>query len=436
MPKDELDLTQVTQAVAEIKSAFELFKDANETRIKEVARGVADPLIEEKLHRINDELAKKQELIDKLYASTRRKHLSINGVEVDASELDKKSLAWANMNAKKRGTSISTFTHEDAMGYKAAFLEYLRKDDRVLAADETKALSVGSDPDGGYVVDPDTSGRIVKKQFETSPVRQYASVQVISSDALEGLYDLDEAASGWVSETGSRAETGTPQLKQWRIPVHEQYAEPRATQKLLDDAYIDMEAWLADKVAEKFTRVENAAFVNGTGVGQPRGFLSYPAGSTIPGQIEQFATGVNGGFAATPNGGDKLISMVYGLKTNYRNNGVWFMNRTTTGAVRLLKNNDGNYIWQPAVQAGQPSTLLGYPVGTFDDMPDFSTTGALAVAFGDLAQAYQIVDRLGVRVLRDPFTAKPFVKFYTTKRVGGDVVNFEAIKLLKFATAV
>lgn len=436
MAKDELDLAQVTQAVAEIKSGFEQFKEAHDEKLKAEIKGTVDPLLEEKLKKINDELSTKQEQIDRLYAAGRRKHLSINGVEVDQAELDRKSLAWANMNAKRRGSSVAAYTNEDAQGYKAAFFEYLRKDDRVLSGDETKALSVGSDPDGGYVVDPDTSGRIIMKQYETSPVRQYASVQVISTDALEGLFDLDEAASGWVSETGSRAETSTPQLKAWRIPVHEQYAEPRATQKLLDDAYIDMESWLAAKVAEKFSRVENAAFVSGDGVGKPRGFLTYTAGSTNPGNIVQFATGVNGGFAAAPAGGDKLISMVYGLKTNYRNNGVWFMNRATTGGVRLLKNSDGSYIWQPAIAAGQPATLLGYPVATFDDMADYTTTGALAIAFGDLAQAYQIVDRLGIRVLRDPFTAKPYVKFYTTKRVGGDVVNFEAINILKFATSV
>lgn len=436
MAKDELDLAQVTQAVAEVKTAFEQFKDANEERTKSLAKGVVDPLIEAKLAAINEEMNKKQEQLDKLYASTRRKHLYVDGVEVDQADLDKKALSWAGMVAKAKGTRIESYTHQDAMGYKAAFLEYLRKDDRVLTADETKALSVGSDPDGGYVVDPDTSGRIVMKQFETSPMRQYASVQVISSDALEGLFDLDEAASGWVSETGSRAETSTPQLKAWRIPVNEQYAEPRATQKLLDDAYINMEDWLAAKVSEKFTRTENAAFVNGTGVGQPRGFLTYTAGTTLPGTIEQLATGANGAFASDPAGADKLMSLIYSLKSNYLRNAAFFMNRTTAGGVRVLKDSNGNYLWQPSVQAGQPSTLLGYPVASFEDMPSYTTTGALAIAFGDMAEAYQIVDRLGIRVLRDPYTAKPFVKFYTTKRVGGDVINFEAIKLLKFATSV
>ena len=233
---DQIDLKEVAKAVGEIKSGFEQLKESNEVRLKELAKGVVDPLMDEKLKRINAELDAKQEMIDKLYAATRRKSFSINGKEVDVADLDKKAHSWANMIARSRGTAVEKFTHDDMQGYKAAFIEYLRKDDRVLGPNESKALSVGSDPDGGYVVDPDTSGRIVMRQFETSPIRQYASVQVISTDALEGLFDLDEAASGWVSETQARTETTTPQLKAWRIPVHEQYAEPRATQKLLDDA--------------------------------------------------------------------------------------------------------------------------------------------------------------------------------------------------------
>jgi len=433
MAKDELDLTQVTAAVTEIKTAFEEFKSTNDARLAEIAKGGADPVTAAKLAAITADMDRKQEQIDNLYAATRRKHLQVNGVDVDVADLDQKALAWANLVARGRGTRVETYTNEDALGYKKAFIEYLRKDDRVLGQPELKALSVGSDPDGGYVVAPDTSGRIVKKQFETSRVRQFASVQIISTDALEGLHDLDEADAGWVSETGSRAETGTPQLKAWRIPVHELYAKPRATQKLLDDAYINIEDWLAGKVADKFTRKENDAFINGTGIDQPRGILTYTAGTTLPGTIEQVSTGSNGAFAADPAGADKLLSLIYKLKSDYMANAHFFLNRTTLGGVRTMKDSNGSYIWQPTLQAGQPSTLLGHPVVSFEDMPTYTTTGALAIMFGDLAEAYQIVDRLGVRVLRDPYSAKPYVEFYTTKRVGGDVVNFEAVKLLKFA---
>lgn len=433
MPKDELDLGQVADAVIEVKKAFEQFKETNDERLKEVeGKGAADPLLEEKLTKIETDLAEKQEVIDRLYAASKRKTVFVDGEKADEEELEVKAQRWADMCAKRRDARSQDYTPEQMAEYKRALVNYLRKDDRVLSADEQKALSVGSDPDGGYIVDPDTSGRIVRKQFETSPMRAHATIQVISTDALEGLFDLDEATSGWVSETGSRSVTDTPEMKAWRIPVHEQYAMPQATQKLLDDAYIDVEMWLADKVADKMSRTENAAFVEGNGVGKPRGFLDYADGSTLPGTIERFETGVDGGFAADPDGANILLDMIQGLKSNYRRNAAWFMNRTTVGGVRKMQDSDGRHLWQPSIAAGQPATLLGYPVVEFEDMPDYTTTDALAIAFGDMAEAYTIVDRAGVRTLRDPFSNKPYIQFYTVKRVGGDVINFEALKLLEF----
>jgi HK97 family phage major capsid protein len=328
---------------------------------------------------------------------------------------------------------VREFGNAEMIAYKQAFQTYMRKGEQIMGAQEAKALSVGSDPDGGFVVNPDMSGRIVTRVFETSPMRAYASVQVISTDALEGLFDLNEASSGWVGETEARPETGTPALGKWRIAVHELYAMPTATQKLLDDAEIDMESWLASKVADKFARDEAAAFVNGNGVGKPRGFLSYAGGTTLPGTIERIKTGANGAFVAAPNGGDALIDALYGLKSPYRVNATWFMNRSTAKLVRKLKDTDGAYLWAPGIVAGQPATLLGYPVASFEDMPD-PATGSLSIAVGDMRAAYQIVDRAGIRTVRDPYSAKPYVQFYTTRRVGGDVVNFEAIKLLEFAT--
>jgi HK97 family phage major capsid protein len=435
MPKDNLDLEAVVQAVDEVKSGFEQFKEAAKQREDELLKkGDVDPLIEEKLKKINDDLDEKQAVIDKLYAAGRRKSITLDGQSVTEEELDAKAYQWATLAAKRRDQRVEAFTHDDQLAYKAAQNAYLRKGDQLLTPDEAKALSVGSDPDGGYVVDPDTSGRIIKKIFETSPVRQYASVQVISTDALEGLRDLDETTFGWVGETSSRVETSTPQLEKWRIPVHEMYAEPRATQKLVDDMAIDLEGWLADKVADKFARAENTAFVNGTGVDQPRGFLTYPAGSTNPGQVLQKTTGANGAFAADPDGADALITMIHSLKSQYRANGVFAMNRTTLGAVRLLKDSQGRMLWQPSLAAGMPSTLLGYPLASFEDMPDYTTTDAQAIIFADFSEFYQVVDRLGIRTLRDPYTAKPYIKYYSTKRVGGDVANFEAAVTLKFGS--
>lgn len=433
MPKDNLDLEAVGQSVVEVQKAFDEFKKTVDARDKEnLKKGSADVLFEEKLQRLTDDILDHQKELDKLYAATKRTHITLDGKPVNMDELDQKALDWARGCAKRQGTVISDYKADNLKEYKAAFSRYLRKDDAILNSDEKKALSVGSDPDGGYTVDPDTSGRMVEKIFETSPMRQHASVQIISTDSLEGEYDLDEAACGWVTETGSRAETDTPQLGVWRIPVHEMYAAPRATQRVVDDSAINIESWLADKVADKMARTENTAFVDGDGVGKPRGFLSYSSGTTLPGTIERFTTGVNGDFAADPAGADKLISMIMGLKAPYRARANWFMNRTTIGGVMQLKDSNGNMMWQPSLVAGTPSTLLGYGVVELYDMPNYTTTDALAIAFGDMASAYQIVERQGTRVLRDPYSAKPYIIYYTTRRVGGDVLNFEAIKLLEF----
>lgn len=429
---DQFDAKQLAEAVDGVKSGFEAFKEANDQRLKEIeAKGSADPLLEEKLAKIEKDMDAKQARLDQFELSMKRQHRTVVDEKGNEIDLDAKASKWANMVARARGTRVENFGAKDLDGYKAAFNTFLRKGDEIISADEKKALSVGSDPDGGYVVHPDMSGAIVTKVFETSPMRAYASIQTISTDALEGLFDLEEAASGWVGETDSRPETATPQLGKWRIPVHELYAQPRATQKLLDDAEINMEAWLAGKVSEKFARDEAAAFVNGTGNNKPRGFLTYADGTTLPGTIEQFDTGVNGAFAAAPNGGDVLIDALYGLKAQYRANATWFMNRATTKLARKLKDSDGAYLWSPGIAAGQPATLLGYPIAAFEDMPD-PATGSLSIAVGDMRAAYQIVDRAGIRTLRDPYSSKPYVEFYTTKRVGGDVVNFEALKIVNF----
>jgi HK97 family phage major capsid protein len=430
MSEQELDLKQVTDAVAGVNKTFEEWKKADAEREAELKRlGAEMPETKSKLDKIEADLEKFQKTADDAFLAMKRAQRVV--AETGGDDLEAKAAKWSALLGKLNGKASQEISVEGMSEYKRAFDAFMRKDERKLNADEFKALSVGSDPDGGYVVHPDMSGRIVTKIFETSPMRAFASVQTISTDALEGLFDLDEAAAVWVAETEARNETDTPQLKTYRIPAHEMSAQPAATQKLLDDAEIDMEAWLAGKVADKFARTENAAFVTGNGDGKPRGFLTYASGTTLPGQIERFDTGANGAFAAAPNGGDVLIDALYGLKAPYRANATWFMNRATTKLVRKLKDSDGAYLWSPGIAAGQPATLLGYPVASFEDMPD-PATDSLSIAVGDMRAAYQIVDRAGIRVLRDPYTAKPYVRFYTTKRVGGDVVNFEALKLIEF----
>ncbi len=432
----DLDMKQLGDAIDAVGTGFEDFKATNDLRLAEIEKnGKADPLTEEKLDKINDSMQKHQDRLDNFELSQKRQSRIVTDEKGEVIDLDAKALKWAKSGARARGSDIAEFGADQMDAYKSAFDTFLRKDERTLSNDEVKALSVGTDVDGGYRVHPDMSGRIVEQVFESTPMRAYASIQVIGTDALEGLFDDDEAAAGWVNETATRGETDTPETGAWRIPVHELYANPRATQKLLDDGEINMEAWLAGKVADKFSRVEAAAFVTGDGTGKPRGFATYAdyaaAGVYERGAIEQFDTGANGAFAAAPNGGDVLINALYGLKAQYRANATWFMNRATTTLTRKLKDSDGAYLWSPGIAAGQPATLLGYPTAAFEDMAD-PATGSLSIAVGDMRSAYQIVDRAGMRTLRDPFSAKPYVQFYSTKRVGGDVLNFEALKIVNF----
>jgi HK97 family phage major capsid protein len=332
-----------------------------------------------------------------------------------------------------------TSIQKDSDPAREVLVKYLRRGDQRLTAQERdvleqhqKALSVDSDPDGGYLVTPQQSARIIEVVFETSPMRQIATVETISSDALEGLFDGDEAAAAWVAERGSRPETNTPQLGQWRIPTHELYANPRATQKLLDDSAVDIEAWLSRKVADKFARTENLAFVLGTGVGQPRGIVTYPDGTTR-GTIERIPS-----LDASTIAAEGIYGVIYGIKNAYRTGAVWVMNRATVGVIRTIRDESGGagtgqFMWSPGFGT-QPATLAGYPIVEFEDMADISG-GNIVAGFGNFRQAYTIVDRIGIRVLRDPYSAKPHVEFYTTKRVGGDVLNFEAIKLMDIAAS-
>lgn len=396
-----MSISEITDRVNALGSAWEHHKQVNDARLREIERkGHADPLYDEHLNHINHALDRYNSRLDQIETAFSR----------PATELEQK--------AGEPGQSQ----------YRKAFCNYLRKGmDAGLEQWATKALSVGSDPDGGYLVTPTMSSNIVTAVYETSPMRQLASIETISSDALELLDDHDQAAAGWTAETGAVTDTTTPQIAKRNIPVHELYAQPKATQKLVDDSAVDIEGWIAGKVADIFSRKENTAFISGNGVGQPRGILTYTAGTTW-GKIEQVNSGTNGVVGA-----DAVIQLFYALKDAYTKRATFLMNRSVVQQVRQLKQTSTNqYLWQPGLAAGQPDTLMGVPVMMAADMP-VAATNSLSVAVGDFRVAYQIVDRNGIRILRDPFTDKPFVKFYTTKRIGGDVVNYEAIKIMKLS---
>ncbi|MCE9566353.1 MAG: phage major capsid protein [Planctomycetes bacterium] len=309
------------------------------------------------------------------------------------------------------------------------FDEFLRKE---YADDaEFKSLSTGSDPAGGYLVMPEFGGIIQEFVYESSPVRQLASVMTIGTDTLEYVLDNDQNTSGWVGEQSTRTNTTTPTFGKLTIYVNEMYSNPAATQKMLDDAGTDIEAWLADKVASEFARKEATAFVTGSGVMQPKGLLSYDSGTTVASQqIEQVVTG-----SATDFTYDGLVGLQNSLKEDYQSNAVFLIRRASNANLMKIKDGEGRPIFNMTFDknAGMRPTIMGQPVYFAADVPAVAGN-ALAMIYGDIKRAYQIVDRTGIRVLRDPYSSKPNVSFYTTKRVGGGVKNFEAFKIGKIST--
>jgi len=311
------------------------------------------------------------------------------------------------------------------------------------------ALRGGSDADGGFWVPADMADRVQSRLFDTSDIRPIATVETTTSDVWELPIDTDEAASGgWVSEQATRSETDTPRLGIQKIEVHEQFAQPQATQRILDDATRDVEAWLAGKIADKLSRTENTAFVTGNGVGRPRGIFSYGTDAVTTddatrnwGVLQYVPSGAAGGFptvsgVAGASDPDALITMISKLKSVYRANARWLMNRASEATVRKLKDGQGRYlVGMGDLRDGAVGfNLLGFPIHTAEDVADMASD-SFSIALGDFAASYTIVDRVGLTVLRDPYTAKPFVKFYTVKRVGADVTDFDGIKLLKMATS-
>lgn len=295
---------------------------------------------------------------------------------------------------------------------------------------EIKSMSTDVNPDGGYLVRPELSDTIVSRIFETSPLRGVANVERTGAKSIDILIDDNEAGARWAGEGASGGETDTPQLGQKVIAAHKIEADPRMTTEMIEDSYLDIEGWLSGKVADKFARTQNSAFVNGDGINKPRGFLTYAAQSTSGTYQRDAINQVAMGTADALNA-DGLIAVQNALKEEYQAGAVFGMKRTTFGAALQLKGND-NYFFSPVLLAnGQASMqLLGKPVVFMDDMPAVAAN-ALSVVYADFSQAYTILDRVGLQVLRDPFTNKGFVTYYTTQRVGGDVTSFDAIAIGK-----
>ncbi|WP_194095842.1 phage major capsid protein [Marivivens aquimaris] len=342
------------------------------------------------------------------------------------TKLDRKSLIAAR-------PVLSAGAH-DEVPHQKAFAAYLRSGDDEGLRDlplEGKAMSSTVAADGGYLVDPQTSDHIKSALNSTASLRAIASIVTVEATSYDLLVDHADMGAGWANEDTATGETAAPQIDRITIPLNELSAMPKVSQRLLDDSAFDIENWLASRIADKFARSEASAFVAGNGADKPKGFLTYPVTPNASwewGKIGYVSTGVSGGIET----GDPIIELVYALGAEYRAGASFVMNSKTAGTVRKLKDADGRFLWSDGLSQGEPARLMGYPVLIAEDMPDVAA-GANAIAFGDFAQGYTIAERPDVRLLRDPFSAKPHVLFYATKRVGGAVSDFKAIKLLKFA---
>lgn len=399
------DVNDPAKVLADLQKAFADFKAENDANI----RAKADVVANEKVERVNAEIGKLQAAIDEM----------------------NKRLAAARLGGRAGGREL---TPEQAE-YTEAFHAFFRTG---AGGDELKAKAVKaqltrqSDPDGGYVVSPEIEQTIDRVLGTVSAMRMLATVRTTGAGVYKKRVGLGGAGSGWVGENEARAETSTPRMAQLDFEAMTLYAEPEATEEMLEDADFDPAAWLADEVNIDFAEKEGLAHISGTGVKQPRGILAYDTVDDATwswGKLGYKASG----SAADVADPDKLIDLTQALKQGFRNNASWLMNRVVEGKVRKFKDQNGQYLWQPSLQADKPRTLLGYPVYDDDNMPDVGA-GAFPIAFGDFRRAYLILDRRGVRVLRNPYKNPGFVSFYTTKRTGGGVQHFQALKLLKCST--
>lgn len=388
------------QMMAALNQAWEAFKAENEIAIKDLKKGQEDVVRAEKMSKLEASVSTLQSALDTQAAQLTA--LQIGGPGTDARPTDPE--------------------------YTKAFAAHFRK------GDVQAALNKGADAEGGYLAPIEWDRSITNKLVEVSPMRQIAQVQSISTAGFKKVFNLGGTGSGWVGETASRPQTATGTFGVLTYTPGEIYANPAATQQMLDDSEVDLEAWLANEVETEFALQEGIAFVAGNGVNKPTGFLTYAAGAANATAHPFGAIPTNTAAAAAAFTSDELIDLVYSLPGALSQNARFVMNRTTLARIRKLKDGDGNYLWQPSYQAGQPQQVLAFPVTEMAAMPNVAA-GAYPIAFGDFKRGYLIVDRTGIRVLRDPYTNKPYVHFYTTKRVGGGLADPQALRVMRMAAA-
>ena len=413
------DTVEIKRALDGFSKTLDAFMKKTDDEIAEIKKhGDADPITKDEMKKIEDALTEQKKLVEGLRLENARP-----------------------MVTAPDGTK--TQLTEEQVEHKKQFERFFRKgvESEELQGIEQKTLSVGTDPDGGYTVPVQMESAIDRVVTEISNVRQIARVVQVSTASYKRMTGQGGATSGWVGEQESRPQTNTPTLAVQEYPVMELYAMPAATQSILDDSAINIDQWLADEVAIEFAYQEGAAFVNGNGANKPKGFLQGPKvendswawgshGYKVTGQSGDWADNSSDPGAEATN----IIDLVYSLKPTFRSNARFTMNRKTVSSVMKLRDADGRPLWHTNLREGQPDLLMGYPITELEDMPDIGAD-SFSISFGDFRRGYIIVDRIGTRVLRDPFSSKPYILFYTTKRVGGGMGHWDAIKHLKFGTS-
>jgi HK97 family phage major capsid protein len=388
-----MQISELAKRVNEMGATWHQYKQVNDRRLKDVEnKKPEDPLDMQSLNKLEDSLTKQKDRLNKLEAAIARPEI-------------------ANDNEKENSE------------YKQAFSQYIRKGVTSDTMATKSSLSAGSNEDGGYLVTNHMSKNIFSQLSEISPVRQLASTQMIATEAYEMIEEIGGAEANWTTETGARTTTKAPKIQKREIPVHEMYAQPKASQRLIDDSFINIENWLSDKLVESFSKMENHAFLHGNGRGKPLGLLCEEA----DGGFERVKSGIDGALNA-----DSLMDLYFKLGAFYIPKAAFIMHRTTLQAIRMLKDNNGQYIWNPSLSQGVDDTILGAPVKECLHMP-IAAKSAQTVIVGDFQSAYIVVDRGPIKVLRDPFTEKPYIKFYATRRVGGSVLDDNAAKILTLA---
>ena len=395
-------MQEIINKVNELQENWCEFKRTNDSRISTLEKkGGVDPLLDNKLNRINDAIDQCQDKINSMETVFVR-----SGTTHDSC------------------TKSNSYDQE----YKKKFQDYIKKGlEGDLHGMEQKLLSAGSNNEGGYLISQPVQQHINQYLSERSIMRQLCSSVSISTNSLEYIDEVGKISAGWVNEQSERSTTNTPTFNKRQIYVHEMYAQPKATQKFLDDTNIDVEQWLRDRIVEHFSVLEENAFINGDGQAKPQGILNANNGNKDSGykELEHIVTAEKGKINV-----DDIIKLLFSLKSEYAAKATFLTNRETLRLIRTLKDDQGHYIWQPKLSEGNPDTVLGVPIVHSSYMPT-PASGNKTLVVADFKSAYQIIDRVGIRVLRDPFTEKPFVKFYTTKRVGGHMKIFEAMKILQ-----